>query len=67
MDDAAAALAAARDGAAGLLRFGAVPTANAALVPRALARLEAQHPDVELRLREVAAELGSATNGTLVG
>jgi DNA-binding transcriptional LysR family regulator len=52
MDDASAALAAARDGTAGPLRFGAVPTANAALVPRALARLEAQHPEVELRLRE---------------
>jgi DNA-binding transcriptional LysR family regulator len=52
LDDAAAALDAVRAGAAGPLRFGAVPTANAALVPRALARLEAEHPGVELRLRE---------------
>jgi DNA-binding transcriptional LysR family regulator len=52
MDDAAAALAAVRDGTAGPLRLGAVPTANATLVPRALARLEADHPEVEPRLRE---------------
>jgi DNA-binding transcriptional LysR family regulator len=52
MDDAAAALAAVRDGTAGPLRLGAVPTANATLVPRALARLEADHPQVEPRLRE---------------
>jgi DNA-binding transcriptional LysR family regulator len=52
LDDAAAALAAVRDGTAGPLRLGAVPTANATLVPRALARLEADHPEVEPRLRE---------------
>ncbi|WP_246632273.1 LysR family transcriptional regulator [Pseudonocardia nigra] len=52
VDDAAAAVAAVRDGTAGPLRIGAVPTANAALVPRALARLEERHPDVEVRLRE---------------
>ena len=52
LDDAAAALAAVRAGVAGPLRVGAVATANAVLMPRALARFEAERPDVELRLRE---------------
>jgi DNA-binding transcriptional LysR family regulator len=52
MDDAVATLAAVRDGEAGPLRLGAVPTANATLVPRALARLAAGHPELEPRLRE---------------
>jgi DNA-binding transcriptional LysR family regulator len=52
MDDAVATLAAVRDGTAGPLRLGAVPTANATLVPRALARLAAGHPELEPRLRE---------------
>ena len=52
VDDAEAAVAAARDGLAGPLRVGAIPTANAALVPRALARMEARRPDIALRFRE---------------
>lgn len=52
VDDAEAAVAAARDGMAGPLRVGAIPTANAALVPRALARLEELRPEVALRFRE---------------
>jgi DNA-binding transcriptional LysR family regulator len=60
LDDAAAAMAAVRAGNAGPLRIGAVPTANAGLVPRAMARLEAeQHaerrpgrPCLDVRLRE---------------
>ena len=45
-------MAAVRDGTAGPLRAGAVPTANAALVPRALARSEAEQPGIDLRFRE---------------
>lgn len=41
---------------AGVLRLGAFPTANAALVPRALARFHAGHPGVALRLREGTTE-----------
>lgn len=41
---------------AGMLRLGAFPTANAALVPRALARFHEGHPGVELRLREGTTE-----------
>jgi DNA-binding transcriptional LysR family regulator len=52
LDDASAAMAAVRDGTAGPLRAGAVPTANAALVPRALARSEAEQPGIDLRFRE---------------
>ncbi|TMQ97130.1 LysR family transcriptional regulator [Actinomadura soli] len=36
----------------GTLRLGAFPTANAALVPRALARFRARHPGVRALLRE---------------
>jgi DNA-binding transcriptional LysR family regulator len=36
----------------GTLRLGAFPTANAALVPRALARFRARHPGVRPTLRE---------------
>ncbi|WP_156221313.1 LysR family transcriptional regulator [Actinomadura litoris] len=40
----------------GTLRLGAFPTANAALVPRALARFRARHPGVEVALREGTTE-----------
>jgi DNA-binding transcriptional LysR family regulator len=52
VDDAAAAVAAVRAGCAGPLRIGAIPTANAALVPRALALVEERRPEIELRFRE---------------
>ncbi|WP_232663105.1 LysR family transcriptional regulator [Pseudonocardia sp. TRM90224] len=52
VEDAEAAVDAVRAGAAGPVRIGSVPTGNAALVPRALARLEQRNPDVELRFRE---------------
>ncbi|GAA1293651.1 LysR family transcriptional regulator [Pseudonocardia aurantiaca] len=52
VDDAAAAVAAVRSGSAGPLRVGAVPTANAALVPRALALVEERLPEIEVRFRE---------------
>jgi DNA-binding transcriptional LysR family regulator len=38
--------------AAGRLRVGAFPTAAAALLPRALARFGAAHPDLDVALRE---------------
>lgn len=61
VDDAVAAVAAVRAGSAGPLRIGAVPTANAALVPRALAQMENRRPRIELRLREGgSAELAAA-------
>ncbi|WP_433230745.1 LysR family transcriptional regulator [Actinomadura formosensis] len=40
----------------GTLRLGAFPTANAALVPRALARFRARHPGVRPLLREGTTE-----------
>jgi DNA-binding transcriptional LysR family regulator len=40
----------------GTLRLGAFPTANAALVPRALARFRARHPGVQVLLREGTTE-----------
>ncbi|MFG2086478.1 MULTISPECIES: LysR family transcriptional regulator [unclassified Spirillospora] len=40
----------------GTLRLGAFPTANAALVPRALARFRARHPGVRPVLREGTTE-----------
>jgi len=44
----------------GHLRLGAFPSAWVDLVPRALARFEAQHPHVEVALREVSLEEGLA-------
>jgi len=44
----------------GHLRLGAFPSAWIDLVPRALARFEAQHPHVEVALREVSLEDGIA-------
>lgn len=41
---------------AGTLRVGAFPTANTALVPRALARFRARHPGVRPSLREGTTE-----------
>lgn len=45
-------LRALRDLDAGRLRIGAFPTANAALVPNALTRFTAKHPDVTISLVE---------------
>lgn len=45
-------VAAVRAGTSGRLRVGAFATADAALVPRALARFRAGHPDVRLSLIE---------------
>ncbi|MGF7234034.1 MAG: LysR family transcriptional regulator [Frankia sp.] len=52
VDAASQALAGLRDRLAGRLAVGAFPTATAVLVPRALARLAAQHPALSVRLRE---------------
>ncbi|WP_205697910.1 LysR family transcriptional regulator [Conexibacter sp. SYSU D00693] len=46
------ALAGLRDEVQGRLALGAIPVAMAALVPRAVARLAAQHPGVEVSLSE---------------
>ncbi|MGW7405608.1 LysR family transcriptional regulator [Streptomyces sp. NPDC054833] len=45
-------LAALREGAAGRLRFGAFPSADAALVPHALAAFRARHPGVRVTREE---------------
>lgn len=45
-------IAALRNLSAGHLRIGAFPTANSALVPRAVARFRAEHPAVRLSLSE---------------
>ncbi|MFF4560461.1 LysR family transcriptional regulator [Streptomyces sp. NPDC001435] len=45
-------LAALREGAAGRLRFGAFPSADAALVPHALAAFRARHPGVRVTCEE---------------
>ncbi len=52
VDAGRAAVAAVHRAAGGLLRVGAVPSADAALVPRALARLRRAAPGVEVRLVE---------------
>ncbi|MEU6671435.1 LysR family transcriptional regulator [Streptomyces sp. NPDC046727] len=49
---AASGLAALREAAGGRLRFGAFATADAALVPRALAAFRALHPDVRVEREE---------------
>nr|BFE62638.1 LysR family transcriptional regulator [Dactylosporangium thailandense] len=50
-----------RDAETGRLRVGAFATADAAVVPRAMARLRSSHPDVEISLVEgVTARLLSA-------
>lgn len=41
-----------RDRVAGRLAVGVIPTAGMALVPRAVARLAATHPDVDIQLHE---------------
>src|ERR1700754_3836511 len=45
-------LAAVERGSGGRLRFGSFPTANAVLMPRAVAAFRAAHPSVELVLTE---------------
>ena len=47
-------------GEAGRLRFGSFPTANAVLMPRAVAAFRHQHPDVDLTLREADTDEGLA-------
>jgi DNA-binding transcriptional LysR family regulator len=46
------ALAAVQQGRGGRLRFASFPTANAVLMPRAVAAFAPRHPDVELLLSE---------------
>ncbi|KOG91497.1 LysR family transcriptional regulator, partial [Streptomyces varsoviensis] len=53
LEQAAADLAAARQGPAGPLRVGVFPTAARALVPAALADLATRHPALEPLVREV--------------
>jgi DNA-binding transcriptional LysR family regulator len=45
-------LAALADGTRGRLRLGAFPSANATLIPLAIAAFRAEHPGIELRLAE---------------
>lgn len=52
LDAAALALRTLEEGLDGRVRVGAFPTALAALVPRALARLTRKHPAVAVRLHE---------------
>jgi len=52
LDSAARDLTALRTATGGRLRVGAFPTANAALVPRAMGAFRADHPGVELSLVE---------------
>jgi DNA-binding transcriptional LysR family regulator len=57
LDDVAAAtqeLAGLRDRLAGHLAIGGFPTATAVLVPRAIARLVAAHPGLQVRLTEAS-------------
>lgn len=53
MEEAEAALAAARDNLTGPLRIGAFPTAARTLLPPALVRLGRDHPALELRVTEL--------------
>jgi DNA-binding transcriptional LysR family regulator len=57
---AEAALAAIGRGDAGRLRFGSFPTANAVLMPRAVAAFRRQHAEVDLTLREADSDDGLA-------
>jgi DNA-binding transcriptional LysR family regulator len=52
LHDAARDLAALREATGGRLRIGAFPTADAALVPRAIAAFTARHPGVRLTREE---------------
>lgn len=52
LDAARAAIARLGERMAGRVGLGAIPTAGIALVPRALARLAATHPDVRVALEE---------------
>lgn len=60
-------LAGLRDRLAGRLSVGAYPTAAAVLVPRAIARLLAAHPALDVRLSEAStpAQLRALRNGRL--
>ncbi|MGW8375103.1 LysR family transcriptional regulator [Streptomyces sp. ODS28] len=53
LEQAAADLAASREGPAGPVRIGVFPTAARALVPAALAELAREHPKLEPMVREV--------------
>jgi DNA-binding transcriptional LysR family regulator len=55
-----AALAAIARGDAGRLRFGSFPTANAVLMPKAVAAFRRQHAEVDLTLREADSDDGLA-------
>jgi len=56
MDDAEAEVAAIAGGRGGRLRIASFPTAGATLVPEAVARFRASHPNVEVSLAEGEAE-----------
>jgi LysR family transcriptional regulator, hydrogen peroxide-inducible genes activator len=51
-----ARLAARRDGMTGTVRLGASPTLGPYLLPHAIARLHAEHPDLRLAIREAPPE-----------
>ena len=53
LENAAAALAATKDGLAGRLRLGAFPSAARTLLPPALVALGRDHPDLELMVDEI--------------
>ncbi|MQA10414.1 MAG: LysR family transcriptional regulator [Pseudonocardiaceae bacterium] len=60
---AAEAVQAVNLGHGGRLRFGSFPTANAALMPRAVAEFRERHPEVELVLTELDRDEGLTTIG----
>ncbi|WP_116051992.1 LysR family transcriptional regulator [Amycolatopsis palatopharyngis] len=61
---AEAALTAVNRGQAGRLRFGSFPTANAVLMPQAVAAFQASHPHVSLELAELDRDEGLAAVGS---
>jgi DNA-binding transcriptional LysR family regulator len=67
LDTARRDLAALRDLGSGRLRIGAFATADAALVPRAMAAFHAEHPSIALSLAEglTAAQLAGVRDGEL--